>query len=58
MIRDNDRNNLIITNFEEKNKGLIQKMTGKRSDKPLSKQDIALQEFIVTGIDKHKVVFM
>jgi hypothetical protein len=57
LVRENDRNNLLICDLKERN-GLLYKITNKRSDKPLSEQEIALQEFIMTEIDIIKVASM
>jgi len=43
LVRDNDRNNLLINDLEEENK-YIKKMTDKWSNKPLSEQNFALHE--------------
>jgi hypothetical protein len=57
VIRENDSYNLEILELEEQNR-YFRKMTDKWSNKPLSEQEIALQEFNVTGIDRSKVAYM
>jgi len=57
LIREHERTHLKMTDLEEENR-YFKKMTDKWSNKPLCEQDIAVQEFIVTRIDRSKVSSM
>ena len=57
LIREHDRTHLKMTDLKEENR-YFKKMTDKWSNKPLTESDIAVQEFIVTGIDISKVSSM
>ena len=48
----------IYKTYEEKLKFLYQKLQEKCNGKPLSKHEIALEDFIMSGIDKSKVASM
>ena len=48
----------ILQEYEKKLKHLFQKLNDKCSEKPLSKQEIFLEEFIMIGIDRSKVASM
>jgi len=48
----------ICKTYEEKLKYLCQKLHEKCDGKPLSKHEIALEDFIISGIDKSKVAYM
>ena len=48
----------ICKTYEEKLKYLCQKLQEKCDGKPLSKHEIALEDFIISGIDKSKVASM
>jgi len=48
----------ICKTYEEKLKFLCQKLQEKCSEKPLSKHEIALEDFIMSGIDRSKVASM
>ena len=57
MLKLHEKTCLKMENIEDQNK-YFKQMTDKWSKKPLSKKDIALQEFIVTNIDRSKVASM
>jgi len=48
----------ICKTYEEKLKYLCQKLQEKCDGKPLSKHEIALEDFIIFGIDRRKVAYM
>jgi len=48
----------ICKTYEEKLKYLCQKLQEKCDGKPLSKHEIAFEDFIISGIDKSKVASM
>ena len=48
----------ICKNYEEKLKYLCQKLREKCDGKPLSKHEISLEDFIMSGIDRSKVASM
>jgi len=48
----------ICRTYEEKLKYLVQKLQEKCSGKTLSEHEIALEDFIISGIDRSKVAFM
>jgi len=48
----------ICKTYEEKLKFLCQKLQEKCNGKPLSKHEIALEDFIISGIDRSKVALM
>jgi hypothetical protein len=49
---------LALEGYEGKLKYLPQKMNDKCNEKPLSKQEIVLKDFIMTEIDKSKITSM
>jgi len=49
---------LICITYEGKLKYLCQKLKENYEGKPLNKQEIALEDFIISGIDKIKVAYM
>jgi len=57
LLKLHEKTCLKMENIEDQNK-YFKQMTDKWSKKPLSKKDIALQEFIVTNIDRSKVASM
>jgi len=48
----------ICKTYEEKLKFLCKKLQEKCNGKPLSKHEIALEDFIMSGIDRSRVAFM
>ena len=54
-LRDFD---FICKTYKDKLKYLCQKLQEKCDGKPLSKQDIALEDFIISGIDRSKAASM
>lgn len=48
---ENESYDSIFQNYEKKLKYLLQKLNDKFNEKPLSKQEIILEDFIMTGIE-------
>jgi len=48
----------ICKTYEEKLKFLCQKLQERCNEKSLSKHEIALEDFIISGIDRRKVAYM